>query len=274
MRPALTPTSRWSLLLRGAVIAWMLLLVVLPLVALAIHGLRSGVPFFWAAITEPQAKDAVALTLWTALLISLINAVLGTATAWLLTRYQFRGRRLLATLIDLPLAIPTLVTGIMLVVLFGPMSPLGAWFEGHGIYVAFHSPIIVLALGFVTLPFSVRMVQPVLADMDRAEEEAAASLGASRLVTFVRIIWPSIGPAVLGGALQTFARAMAEFGSIVVVSGNVPHETLTAPVYIYGQVESGDSHGAAAVALALVTLSLLVTLFSKLMVRWGVRRHA
>jgi len=267
-------TSPIALTIRYAVIVYLLALIGIPLLALTVHGLSDGLSGMWRALREPQAIDAVTLTLWTSLAIALFNGFFGTATAWVLTRYNFRGRGTLATLIDLPLAIPTLVAGIMLVVLLGPVSPLGIWFEKHGIELAFNSPVILLALGFVTLPFSVRAVQPVLQEMDKAEEEAAATLGANRFTTFVRIIWPAIFPAVTSGVMQTFARAMAEFGSIVVVSGNIPHETLTAPVYIFGQVESGDSAGAAAVATALVALSLILTIAARKVEKVGQRNHA
>lgn len=253
-------SSGAALLLRGGVAVYLGLLVVLPLAALTRHGLSGGASFLWEAISSPEAADALILTLWAAALVAFINAVMGAATAWILVRYRFPGKRVLATLIDLPLAIPTLVTGIMLVVMLGPASPIGGFLSGLGLDVAFNTPVIILALAFVSLPFSVRLVQPVLAELDPAEEEAASTLGASPLLTFREVIFPAIFPSVTAGGMQCFAKSIAEFGSIIVVSGNIPHRTLTAPVFIYGEVESGRSELAAAVSIVLLALALLMTM--------------
>ncbi len=258
-RKARGQTSRGALLLRGGVAAYLGALVALPLAALTGHGLRGGISSLWDAVSSPQAADALILTLWSAALVAVINAIMGTATAWILVRYRFFGKRVLATLIDLPLAIPTLVTGIMLVVLLGPNSPVGRLLEDLGMEVAFNTPVIILALAFVSLPFSVRTVQPVLAELDPAEEEAASTLGSSRFTTFREVVLPAILPSVAAGGMQCFARSIAEFGSIIVVSGNIPHRTLTAPVFIYGELESGRSDLAAAVSIVLLALALAMT---------------
>lgn len=234
-------------------------LVVLPLVALLQHGLAGGIGGVWAALTAPVALAALWLTLWTAALMALLNAVMGTATAWVLVRYRFPGRGLLSALVDLPFAIPTLVTGIMLVVLFGPQSALGAWLGVRGVPVAFAAPSIILALLFITMPFVVRAVEPVLLEQDPAEEEAAYTLGAGALTVFRRVLLPPIAPAILSGTIRSYARALGEFGSIVVVSGNIPLQTLTAPVYLFGEIESGRADVAAAVSVVLLAVALSLT---------------
>jgi sulfate/thiosulfate transport system permease protein len=177
-----------------------------------------------------------------------------------LVRFRFPGRKLLDVIIDLPFAIPTLVTGMMIVTLLGPRAALGQMLESAGLRVVYAPPAIMLALLFVTLPLVVRTVQPVLAEIDLAEEEAAYTLGASEWVAFRRITLPALAPAVISGALQSFARALGEFGSVVVVAGNIPRRTLTAAVHVFGEVESGDVHAASAMSLVLVTVSFCVVL--------------
>lgn len=243
-------------LLRGAFALFVALLVAIPLTALLVAGLSNGPAGVVRSVMDPMARDAIGRTLWTAATMSVINAVMGTATAWILVRYRFPGRGLLSAFVDLPFAIPTLVTGIMLVLLFGPQEPLGAWFSDHGFPIAFGSLGIVLALTFVSLPFVVRAVEPVLQELDRDEEAAAETLGASRFVIFRRVILPAIAPAIAYGSLQAFGRALGEFGSIVVVSGNIPYRTLTAPVLIFGEVEAGQPDVAAAISVVLLGLSL------------------
>lgn len=252
--------SPGPIVLRAGVLIYLALLVVLPLGALTRHGLKGGIAFLWDAVSSSEAADAIVLTLWAAAAVAITNALAGAATAWILARYRFPGKRLLGTLIDLPLAIPTLVTGIMLVVLFGPASTLGAWLEGLGLTMAFNTPVILLALAFVSFPFAVRTVEPVIAELDPAEEEAASTLGASPMRTFREVTLPAILPAVASGGMQCFARCIAEFGSIIVVSGNIPHRTLTAPVFIYGEVESGRSDIAAAASIVLLALALAMTI--------------
>jgi sulfate/thiosulfate transport system permease protein len=247
------PWGTWSL--RITAIVWLILMIVTPLSALLEHGLRDGVVFLLKEATAPIAFSALRLTLFTALVMTLINVIMGTMTAYVLVRYRFYGVGLLNSLIDLPFAIPTLVTGVMLVVLYGPQQWMGLWLESHGLQIIFAQPGIVLALLFVTYPFVIRAVQPVLMEIDQAQEEAAWSMGASEWRTFVEIILPSIKPAILTGALLSFARALGEFGSIVIVAGNIPRKTLTAPVYIFGQIESQNQRGASAVSLVLLALS-------------------
>jgi sulfate/thiosulfate transport system permease protein len=246
--------------MRGSVIAYIAFLVVLPLAALTAAGFSSGLAGIWRAVTAPVAVDALLLTLWTGGLTAVINAVAGTATAWVLVRFRFPGRGLLQALVDLPFAVPTLVTGVMLVLLLGPTRPMGRWFNALGIEVLFAPPAILFALLFITVPFVVRAVEPVLAELDPAEEEAARTLGAGDFAVVRRVILPALAPAIGVGALQSFARAIAEFGSIVVVSGNIPHKSLTGAIYIFGEVEAGRPDVAAAVSLVLLALAFGLSL--------------
>ena len=192
--------------------------------------------------------------------MTVLNAVAGTLAAYVLVRFRFPGRTLLNAAIDLPFAIPTLVTGVMLVAMYGPQSTIGTWLEGQGLKVIYAVPGIVLALLFVCYPFVVRTVQPVLEGAERQQEEAAFTLGASRWTTFRRVVLPTIAPAILTGSMLSFARALGEFGSIVVVAGNIPGRTLTAPVYLYQQVEAGDVRAASAISVVLLALSFSLML--------------
>jgi sulfate transport system permease protein len=268
---ALQP-GRGGYLVRFGVLAYIAFLVLLPLAALAHQGLTGGLALLWQQVTAPGAANALWLTLWSAALMTLVNAVMGTMAAWVLVRYDFRGRAVLSALVDLPFAIPTLVTGVMLVLLYGPHGLMGDWLEGWGIKVAFAAPGILLALLFVTLPFVVRAVEPVLLEQDPAEEEAARTLGAGSFTVFLRVLLPPLVPAILSGAVRSFARALGEFGSIVVVSGNIPYRTLTAPIYIFGEIEAGDPQAAASVSLVLLLLAVALTYLARVLERLaGVR---
>jgi sulfate transport system permease protein len=249
-----------GLVKRGVVALYVGLLVALPTVALVWKGVGVGPSGVVRAVMAPTARAALWLTLWTAAVMSVVNAVMGTFTAWLLVRHTFWGRRLLSSLVDLPLAIPTLVAGMMIVVLLGPQSRLGGFFAQRGLDIVFASPGIILALLFINLPMVVRAVEPVMRELDPAEEEAARTLGAGDVRIFFQILLPPLLPAIATGTLQSFARALAEFGSIVVVSGNIPLRTLTSPVYIFGEVESGAPETAAAVSLVLLALAATLLL--------------
>lgn len=252
------PWGRWGL--RATAISYLGLMIVLPLSAIFEKGLKDGLTPFWSEITSPVAFAALKLTLIAAVVTTFINVVMGTLTAYVLVRYEFPGRHLFNGLVDMPFAIPTLVTGVMLVVLYGPQQPLGAWLESRGIQIIFATPGIVLALLLVTYPSVIRTVQPVLLEMQKDQEEAAYTLGATKWSTFYHIILPAISPAIVTGALLTFARAIGEFGSIVIVAGNIPGRTLTAPVYVYAQVESQNVRGASAMSILLLALSFLMML--------------
>ena len=197
--------------------------------------------------------------------VALVNAVLGTVTAWVLVRDDFRGKSVVNAVIDLPFALPTIVAGLTLLALYGPKSPIG-------VDLAFTRVAIVLALMFVTLPFVVRTVQPVLQELDPELEGAAHSLGASSATTFRRIVFPNILPGILSGVALAFAKAVGEFGALVIITGNIPYDTEVASVYIFGRIESGDSAAAAAVSVVLLGLSF-VALLSIGAIRHFATRH-
>lgn len=260
--------------MRGTVLIYLTLIVLLPLLALTHAGLSEGVSGVFERITSPIAKHAIVLTLWTSALVAAINTVFGVATAWLLFRYRFPGKRLLNAIVDLPLAIPTLVTGLMITVLYGPGSLIGERFEGFGIQLVFAKPAIVLALLFVTFPFVVRAVEPLLEEIDPSEEEAAILLGADPIRIFRTVYLPVVLSAAVSSGIRSFGRAVGEFGSIVVVAGNIPFETLTAPIYVFGEIESGAPESAAAVSLALLLTALSLHVIARVVERQIGARHA
>ena len=263
-----------GLMLRGITLAYLSLMVLLPLAALGIESALPGASAFWKALINPFALHALWLTFATAFVMVIINAVTGTATAWVLVRYPFAGKGFMNALIDLPFAVPTVVSGLMLVALYGPSSVLEAFLSRHGWDVIYQKPGIVLALLFVTYPFVVRSVQPVLLEMDRAEEEAATTLGASALTTFWRVTLPTLWPSILTGAGLSFSRALGEFGSVIMVAGNRPLETKTGPMYIFGEIESGNRHGALVVSMVLLACSLgVLVVMNRLQRRGGERSH-
>jgi sulfate transport system permease protein len=229
----------------GVVSTFLTVVVVLPIAAVVWESKRSGEHAFWQVVSSPEAVAALKLTLGAAVAVALINGVLGTVTAWVLVRDDFRGKALVNAVIDLPFALPTIVAGLTLLSLYGPRSPVG-------IDLAFTRTAIVLALCFVTLPFVIRTVQPVLYELDVEMEEAARSLGAGQLSVFRRIVLPNILPGILSGVVLALARALGEIGSVVLISGNFPFKTEVASVFILNRIESGDNAGAAAVAVVLL----------------------
>lgn len=256
--------------LRGIALVYLGGMVALPVAAIVSEGFGDGLAALRAAMGEPGALHAIRLTLITALAAALINGLLGTLIAYVLVRYRFPGRSLLSAVVDLPFAIPTLVTGVMLVALYGPASPVGRALADAGINVVFAPLGILMALLFITLPFVVRTVQPVLTELDEAQEEAAYVLGASTWTTFRRVVLPALRPAIAAGALLTFARAIGEFGSIVVVSGNLPNKTVTAPYFIFQLAGQFKPAEAAAVSTLLFALSFALVLVTyKLVNRTG-----
>jgi sulfate transport system permease protein len=249
----------------GLASMYLSIVVILPLAFLVAKGFDNGLSGFWDAITTPEAWAALKLTIFSGIGVALANAVLGTLIAWVLVRDKFPGKRVLDTVIDLPFALPTIVAGIVLIALYGPNSPLG-------IDLAFKVSGVVFALLFVTLPFVVRTVQPVLLELDQQMEEAALSLGASRFTTFRRVILPNLFPAIAAGTGLAFARAISEFGATVLISGNIPLKTQVAPVFIYSQIESDRTSGAAAVSIVLLVLALAMLLLLDGLQRWARRR--
>ena len=235
----------------GLITTYLSLIVLIPLAAVVDRSLSEGVGAFWEAITAPQALASLKLTFAVSLIVAAVNAVFGTMIAWVLVRDEFPGKRVVNGLIDLPFALPTVVAGLTLLALYGPNGPVG-------IDVAFTRAAVALALLFVTLPFVVRAVQPVLMEVDREMEEAATSLGASPWTTFRRVVLPSLRPAIVAGAGLAFARALGEFGSIVLISGNLPYDTEVASVFIFGRIETGDVTSAAAVSVVLLFASVVL----------------
>jgi sulfate/thiosulfate transport system permease protein len=261
--------GRWGL--RAVALTYLAVLVVIPLAVIFHDGLRAGLGGLWAAVSTPVAAHALRLTLWTAAVTAGINAVMGTLTAYVLVRFSFPGKGLLNALTDLPLAIPTLVTGVMLVVLYGPQGVFGGWLQREfGLRVIFSPPAIIIALLFITFPFVVRAVQPVLASLDREQESAAATLGAGALTIFGRITLPQLLLPLTAGALLSFARAIGEFGAIVIVAGNIPLRSQTAAVYVLGEVESENRMGASAVSIVMLAIAFGLVL----LVDWLQRRSS
>lgn len=235
----------------GIVTLWLSVIVLLPIAALVVRSLSEGPAAFVAAITTPSAVAALAITLGLAVAVTLVNAVMGTLIAWVLVRDTFPGKKVVDALIDLPFALPTIVASVVLLALYGPNSPVGIQLNNSRLGV-------LVALAFVTLPFVVRSVQPVLIEADREVEEAARSLGASEWTTYRKVIWPTIRPAVIGGAGLAFARAIGEYGSVILIGGNIQRETQVASQYIQDQVEVDNPLGAAAVSVTLLALSFAV----------------
>lgn len=254
--------------LRVASFIYILIMVIIPVLVIVQDGFREGVDEFWHQITLPIAAHAIMLTLWTSALMTIINAVMGLATAFVLVRYEFPGKSILNAIIDLPLAIPTLVTGVMLVILYGPQQILGQFLDQElGLQIIFAPPGIVIALLFITFPFVVRTIQPVLLDLDRQQEQAAATLGARGTTIFRRIIFPALALPTFSGSLLSFARAVGEFGAVVIVAGNIPLKSQTAAVYVLGAVESENRLAASAVSIVLITISLSIMLFTNYIVK-------
>jgi sulfate transport system permease protein len=249
----------------GFVTLFLTVMVALPIAALVWEARSDGAQSFWDAISEPQAVAALKLTLGAAAIVALLNAVLGTITAWVLVRDDFRGKSAVNAIIDLPFALPTIVAGLTLLALYGPQSPVG-------VDVAYTRIAIVLAMMFVTLPFVVRTVQPVLQELDPELEQAAHSLGASQATTFRRIVFPNLLPGILSGIALAFAKAVGEFGALVIITGNIPFKSEVSSVYIFGRIESGDSAAAAATAVVLLAISF-VTLLSIGAIRHFATRH-
>jgi sulfate transport system permease protein len=264
-RPRAAPLPSGAALGRGAALLFFSVIVLLPLAAVAAKSMDGGLSGFVNAVTDRQALAALKLTLGLSVVVTLVNALMGTLIAWVLVRDDFRGKGIVNALIDLPFALPTIVAGLTLLALYGPRGP--APFN-----IAYTRIGVAAALLFVTLPFVVRAVQPVLLTLERETEEAAESLGASAWVTFRRVILPSLTPAILSGAALAFARALGEFGSVILIAGNLPFKTELASVFIYGAIQSDDIQAASAVSVVLLLMSLLVLALIAGLDRWG-RRH-
>jgi sulfate/thiosulfate transport system permease protein len=249
-------SARWrsragSALGKGVLGAYLSVLVLLPISALLASAAKGGASTFWREVSSPEAVAALKLTLIVSAIVVAINAISGTLIAWVLVRDEFPGKRVVNAMIDLPFALPTVVAGVVLLALYGKGGP-------TGIDITFTRAAVGLALLFVTLPFVVRSVQPVLLELDRASEEAASSLGAGPTTVFRRVVLPALTPAILSGIALSFARAVGEFGSVVLISGNLPFKTEVGSVYIFNQVENDNVGAAAAVSVVLLLCALVV----------------
>jgi sulfate transport system permease protein len=260
----LTPAAGLGL---GVGVLWLSLIVLLPITAIVVTSFEAGTGTFWDNIVNAESLSTIKLTVGASLLVAVLNAVVGTLIAWVLVRDRFPGQRVIEVIIDIPFALPTIVAGLVLISLYGPDGPLGVNLVGTRTGV-------VLAMLFVTLPFVVRSVQPVLMEMERDVEEAAASLGASGFTTFRRIILPTITPAILAGAALAFARALGEFGSIILISANLIGKTEVASAYMLKLIESDDPVGAASVATLLLLVAVVVLVLLDALQRVAARRGA
>ena len=264
--PGFGPTLGFSLLYLG-------LMVLLPISALVLFSVTNlSASEFWEVVSSPRVVASFKLSFVAALIAALINSLFGLILAWILVRYEFPGRRLIDTLIDLPFAMPTAVSGIALCAIFAGNGWIGQWLKPLGIELAYNPAGIVIALTFIGLPFVVRTLQPVLKESERELEEAAASLGANRLQTFIRIIWPSLVPALLTGFALAFSRAIGEYGSVIFIAGNLPMVSEIAPLMIMSHLEEYDYAGASAIAVVMLTFSFILLLLINKLQAWSWQR--
>ena len=258
----------------GISLAWLGLIVIVPLLALVIHALGIGPAGWWAIASDERVLSALKLSFGTALFAALVDAVIGTLIAWVLVRYDFPFRRVFDALIDLPFALPTAVAGIALTAIYSGNGWLGQWFESIGIKIAYTPVGIVLALVFIGLPFTVRTLQPVLENLHAEHEEAAASLGASRLTTLRRVLLPQLLPAILTGFSLAFARGVGEYGSVIFIAGNLPYVSEIAPLLIVIKLEEFDYGGATFIAVLMLGSSFLLLFLINLLQRRLARGQA
>ena len=256
----------------GYTLLYLSLIVLIPLSALVFKTFTMTWDQFWAAVSSPRVVHSYKLTFGASLIAALVNLVFGLLVAWVLVRYKFPGKRIVDALVDLPFALPTAVAGISLTALLAGNGWIGQFLEPYGIKLAFTPAGIVIALIFIGLPFVVRTVQPVLEDTEKELEEAATSLGATRLQTFIRVIFPSIAPALLTGFAMAFARAIGEYGSVIFIAGNMPMVSEITPLIIIGKLEQYDYAGATAVALVMLMFSFVLLLIINALQGWQRRR--
>lgn len=256
----------------GFSVLYLSLIVLIPLSALVIKTVGMSWDQFWVAVTSPRVMASYRLTFGASLIAALVNLVFGLLVAWVLVRYKFPGKRIIDALVDLPFALPTAVAGISLTALLAGNGWVGQFLEPLGIKLAFTPAGVVIALIFIGLPFVVRTVQPVLEDTEKELEEAATSLGATRLQTFTKVILPSITPALLTGFAMAFARAIGEYGSVIFIAGNMPMISEITPLIIIGKLEQYDYAGATAVALVMLVISFVLLLVINGLQGWKRRR--
>jgi sulfate transport system permease protein len=258
----------------GFTLLYLSLIVLIPLSAAFIRTAALTWPEFWAAVTTPRVLASYRLTFGASFAAALVNAVFGLLVAWVLVRYRFPGKKLVDALVDLPFALPTAVAGIALTALYAGNGWIGQFFEPFGIKIAFTPLGIFVALTFIGLPFVVRTVQPVLEDIESELEEAAATLGANRLQTFSRIIFPTVLPALMTGFALAFARAIGEYGSVIFIAGNMPMISEITPLLIITKLEQYDYAGATALAVVMLVISFIMLLIINFLQWWSRRRNA
>ena len=257
----------------GYTMVYLSLLVLIPLSAVFIRSFGLGWDHFWDVVTAPRVMASLRLSFGASLIAALINVVFGLIVAWVLVRYTFPFKRLIDAMVDLPFALPTAVAGIALTALYAPNGWLGVWLKPWGIQVAFTPLGIVVALTFIGLPFVVRTLQPVLEDLDKEVEQAAATLGASAWQTFVRVILPALWPALLTGFALRFARAVGEYGSVIFIAGNMPMKSEIAPLLIVTKLEQYDFAGATAIAVVMLVFVLRDHARDQRVATWALSRH-
>ena len=269
VRPSPLPGFRPAL---GATLLWLSLLVLIPLAALVWRASGLGLSGIWTIATQPRVAAALRLTFGLSLFAAALNVVLGGIVAWVLTRYDFPGRRLLDAVVDLPFALPTAVAGIALTAVYAPNGWIGAPLAALGVKVAFTPIGVFIALVFIGLPFMVRSIEPVLAEFDPEVEEASATLGASRLRTVFQVVLPPLAPAFITGFALSLARAVGEYGSVVFISGNIPFVSEIAPLLIVVRLEEFDEPGATAVASIMLAISFAMLLLVNIVQHWTRRK--
>jgi sulfate transport system permease protein len=256
----------------GFTLLYLSLIVLIPLSALFFKTSTLGLGGFWDVVTSGRVVAALRVTFTASFIAAAINAFFGLIVAWVLVRYNFPGKRIIDALVDLPFALPTAVAGITLATIYAPNGWLGHYFAAYGIKVAYTPLGIVVALTFIGLPFVVRTVQPVLADVEAEVEEAAASLGAGRWDVFRRVIFPAIYPALLAGFAMALARAIGEYGSVIFIAGNMPYISEIAPLLIIAKLEQYDYAGATAIAIAMLVISFTLLLLINGLQWWSSRK--
>ncbi len=277
LMPAPRRTARRQLpgfgLTLGYTMVYLSLLVLIPLSAVFIRSFGLGWGHFWDVVTAPRVMASLRLSFGASLIAALINVAFGLIVAWVLVRYAFPFKRLIDAMVDLPFALPTAVAGIALTALYAPNGWLGFWLKSWGIQVAFTPLGIIVALTFIGLPFVVRTLQPVLEDLDKEVEQAAATLGASAVQAFARVILPALWPALLTGFALSFARAVGEYGSVIFIAGNMPMKSEIAPLLIVTKLEQYDFAGATAIAVIMLVFSFAIMLGINALQHWALSRH-
>lgn len=269
-RPSVIPGFGMTL---GFTLSYLALIVLIPLAGLVWRSAALGWGGFWDVAIDPRTVNALKISFGTSLVAALVNVVFGVIVAWVLVRYRFPGRRIIDAIVDLPFALPTAVAGIALTALYAKNGWIGKWLEPLGIKVAFTPLGIIIALIFIGLPFVVRTVQPVMEEIRKEVEEAAATLGATRFQTITRILLPSLQPAILTGFALAFARAVGEYGSVIFIAGNLPYVSEIAPLLIVIRLEEFDYKGATAIATIMLSISFLMLFVINLIQAWSRRRY-